>query len=402
MQYFKNAELTKLYNVSFTAVSNWIEAAQKNRLDLQLHQVEDKFYVANTAKNQALIEEMVQERKKYLTTRALKVVTPSLDFYKRYSREQILDLISNITVHREVPLQFTYFDEGAHHWDRYARWMLNEKTPNTLRDTIELLESNIDSIDRLLQGRKHINVIDLGVGNALPIKDLLAHLLKRGTLNRYIAIDISKEMLSIAEQNIKEWFGGAVRFEGYIRDITSDRFKDLLSDDYLSQDEPLNLVALFGGTLPNFHSPGDVLRTIYNSMEPGDLFIHALKLDTPDTRRIFDLSEEKTPLNTQFRLLPDLLNIDESWYDVEQFFDEQDQARTIRIRLKIELSIRFDFGDKKRMVNFKKGDTITLWRYGHFSATNIISLLAANGFPLLQSSQTSDHTFLLTVCDIKP
>lgn len=402
MKYFRNIELTKLYNVSFTAVSNWIEATRKGRLELQLHQVDDKFYIADTAKNQAYIQEMVQERKKYLTTRALKVVTPSPDFYKRYNREQILDLISNITVHREIPVQYTYFDEGAHHWDQYAKWMLDEKTPNALKDTIQLLDSNTGSIDRLLQGRKHVNVIDLGVGNSLPVRGLLEHLLQLGILNRYIAIDISEEMLAVAERNVKEWFGEAVKFEGHLRDITSDRFKDLLVDDYLSTDEPLNLVMLLGGTLSNLRSPGDALRAIYNSMEPGDLFLHSLKVDTPYTRRYFDISDEKTPLNTQLRMLLDLLNIDESWYEIEQLFNESEQARIINIKLKIELSIRFEFEVGQRIVNLKKGETITLWRARHLGALDIIHQLAEHGFPVLQTSQTNGHDYMLTICDIEP
>lgn len=403
MHYFKNVELTKLYDVSFATVANWIDAARKGKLAIQLHDIDGKFYIANTVKNQALIEEMVADRKKYFTTRALKAITPSPDFYKLYSRGQILDIISNITTHREIPLQYTYFDGGATQWDRYATRLLNETTPNSLSETIRLISSNLDSIDRLLQGRKHVNVIDLGAGNALPSRGLLSHLSERGVLRRYIGVDISPAMLEIAQANIKEWFGDTIKFEGFTRDFTYDRFKDVLVDDYLTADEPINMVLLLGGTLNNFRNPSDVLRTIYNSMEPGDLLVHTLKLDTPYTRRYFDLdpSGEHVPLNAQFRLPLSLLQIDESWYDVEQLFDEQQQARLIRIRLTVALSIKFEFEGKQRVVDLKKGEAIIVWRARHLTALDVINQFANNGFSVLQTSQTSDHDYLMLVSDIK-
>lgn len=396
MQYFKNSELTKTYNVSFAAVGNWINASKKGKLDLQLHEAGGRHYIANTVKNLKLIDTMVRERKKYLNTRALKVVTPSPEFYKLYSPTQVVEIAASIDTYREIPLKYSYFDDGADYFDRYTKRLLNEETPNTLKETIELLAANRESLDRLLRGRKQVNVIDLGVGNALPVKGLLSHLLEKDVLGRYVAVDTSKGLLAIAEHNIKEWFGERVRFEGHIRDIAYDRFNDLLVDDSLDADDSLNLVLFLGGTLSNFRVPSDVLRTIYNSMSPGDLFVHSLKLDTPNSRRFFDVLFE-----TQLRLPLDLLNVDPSWYEVERFFDEKQKARFIRVRLTVALSITFELGNGQRCLEFNKGETILIGRYWHQNALDVFSQLDRTGFNLLQASITQGHEYILTVSEIK-
>jgi uncharacterized SAM-dependent methyltransferase len=406
MQYFRNSELAKRYRVHPTTVAKWIEAAADGKLKLALHQARGRSYVANTSANVATIDRLVADRKKFVNRGGRRVVRPPAHLYENYSNEQIADIMSNLTSHREIPTQYSYVDGGASYWDVYAHRLIAQNIPSTLTSTILLLESNLDNLDRLLAGHRRVNVIDLGVGNALPIRGLLAHLVERGALGRYIAIDISTDMLKIAGGNITRWFGDSVSFEAHQRDLSSERFRDLIADDFLAGDEavaPVNLVLLLGGTLSNFRDPDDVLRNIHNSMMPGDLFLHSLKLDTPQSRQHFDSSNLKLstegPASRHTRML-EQLGIDESCYEIETNFDEQLMARFVRARLKVALSIEFTFGKVTRHVELNKDDRILLLRIWHRDVFDVVGQLARTGFGLLQASQTSDHEYLLTVSDL--
>jgi len=403
MLYFKNVELSKKYHVSLGTIRNWIEAAQAGRLDLALHIKDKKAYIANTATNVSNIERLVEGGKKFRPNQ--KVVAPSQKFYELYTQEQIYDIMTNLTAHREIPLQYNYFDGGADTWDEYSQHLLDDNTPNTLKSTIELIDTNLGSLDRLLAGRKKVNIIDLGSGNAWPVKGLLNHLLKRGVLNRYIAIDISADMLAIAERNVKDWFGDKVNMETYVRDIGYDHFRDLVVDDYLEGSEaPLNIVLLLGGTLSNFRTPDDVLRVIRTGMMPDDLLMHSLKLDTPHARLHFNFSgKSNNPSSTQQlgTHVLEHLGIDESCYDLEAYFDEQLMARFISAKLKTAITIQFNFGDSTRTIELNKDEAIMLHRVWHRNALDVVSQFARSGFDLLQASQTKDHEFLLTISDIR-
>jgi uncharacterized SAM-dependent methyltransferase len=405
MKYFKNTELAKLYNVSEKSVRNWIQAAQEGKLDLQLHSVNGKPYIADIPKNTHEIEKLAEKGKKYRNTRAYKIATPTAAFYDLFSRKQILDIITNLNVHREIPRKYNYFDGGAVNWDNFATRMLNESGAlNMLKGSIELIGANLAAIDLLLEGHERVNIIDIGPGNALPVKELLEHMLKKGLLHRYIAIDISEEMLRIAEHNIKEWFGDKVKFEGHVRDITHERFDDLLVDDMLDRnaEKTINLALLLGATPMNFREPADTLKVICSSLGHDDLLLYTDKPDSEAERRYFDFNPQPgtATLSPNHRFIFDLLNIDDTLYDVEMGFNDQKQVRYIRVRLKKALTIKFKFKNGERKVELNKGETILLWRVWHLAALEIISAFEQAGFALLQSSMTKDRQYLMTISGV--
>lgn len=404
MLYFKHSELVDNYHVSLKTVHNWIDAAKQGKVDLRLHQDSGKTYIANVPENVAILKQLANKGKKYRNTLHQKVIAPKPEFYDLFSRRQILDIIHNINIHREIPRQYNYFNGGAISWDKWIDRLETEQTPSTFTSTVELLQQNLGSIDHLTQRYKQINVIDIGVGNARPAMGLLAHLLERGVLGRYIAIDISDEMLNIAERNIKEEFGDKIRFERHVRDISYERFDDLLVDDMLSDDSDqiVNIMLLFGATPVNFRSPYDVLKTIYSSMDYDDLLIYTLKPDSEMARGYFDfnVSPGSQGLSPKHSTVLDALNIDESLYDVEMGFNEQKRMRYIRIRLKVALSIEFTFEGVRRSLKLEKGEAILLLRAWHQTPLEIISDFEKTGFKLLQSSLTKDRQYLMTISGV--
>lgn len=403
MLYFKHTDLADKYHVSLKTVHNWIDAAKQGKLKLTLHEKSGRFYVANNPGNLVELEKLVEQGKKYRNSRFHKAVSPKEHFYELYSPRQILDIISNLDIHREIPRQYNYFNGGAQNWDKFANRMHRDKGPNLLKSTIELLDANLGSIDKLLGQRKMVNVIDIGPGNALPVRGLLAHLLEQGILHRYIAIDISEEMLHITERNIKEWFGDKVPYEGHVKDITYDRFDDLIVHDMLDKHakETVNLALFLGGTPMNFRSPGNALKVICNSLGHDDLLIYSDKPDSEAERQYFDVNADidnnTGPLSSKYAFILDLLGVDQSLYYVEMGFNEPKHMRYIRIRLKNALTISFRHDEIERDVNLEKGDVILLLRVWHMSASEIVAEFEQSGLALLQSSLTRDREYLLTV-----
>jgi uncharacterized SAM-dependent methyltransferase/transposase len=406
MNHYKNVDLASKYNVSESTVRNWIKMARDGRLELTLSQKDGRTYVANISSNIPIIERLVEENKKYRNSRTAKTVAPQPEFYKVFSQTQIYDIVRNLEIRREIPRQYNYFDGGADKWDEYVEQLANEKVPNLLNGTVGLIADNQSYLDKRLAKYRHVNVVDIGVGDALPVKDLLKHLLDLGVLGRYMAIDISGEMLEIAKRNIKKWFNGHVVFEGYQMDITFERFANILAEDYLKKGakDAANLVLFLGGTADNLRNPDDAFRTINESMNPNDLLLYSNKLETPDMRpQWFDYNSQpgKLTLAPMHRLVFDLLNIDDSFYDVEMGFDRETRQRYARTKLKVGLTLKFDFEDGERTIEFEKGDTILLWRSWQMSATGVAEQFDRNGFYILHSSQTEDREYIFTVAEVK-
>lgn len=405
MQYFRHPELVDAYHVSLKTIHNWIDASKREKIPLKLHYYKERTYIANTPDNLLILDELASKGKKYRNSINQKTATPAPEFYTLFSRKQILDIISSITIHSEIPRQYNYFSEGATNWDQFADRMWHEKTPNLLKCTVDLLAANFNAINRLVEGYSKVNIIDIGPGNALPVRGLLEHLLEKGVLNRYVAMDISDAMLSIAGNNIAQWFGGRVSFEGYVRDVTYERFDDLLVDDMLDKDadKTINVVLLLGATPMNFQSPYDLLRVIYGSMGRNDILLYTDKPDTELERRYFAINADPgaSALSSKYSYVLSLLGIDESFYNVEMGFDYEKRMRYIRIRLKVNLTIAFQFKENRRDVRLEKGDAILVWRVWHQTALELISEFEKVGFILLQSSLTSDRQYFLSISGVE-
>jgi uncharacterized SAM-dependent methyltransferase/transposase len=407
MTYFKNVELADRYNISEATVRNWVKMTREGKLELTLAQEKGRHYVADIPRNMPIIERLIEGNKKYRNSKSVKTVSPRPQFYKHFNQTQIYDIVRNLEIHHEIPRQYNYFDGGADEWDHYIQQLAGEKAPNLLNRTTELMAENQGYLDKRLGKYRRINIVDVGVGNALPVKGTLTHLLSHSMLGRYIAIDVSPEMLRIAERNIKEWFGGRITFEGYQLDITYERFANILAEDYLkrSAEDTVNLVLFLGGTPYNFRNPSDAFRTINESMNPNDLLVYTDKLETESMRpQWFDYNAsrpKKFTLAPIHRLVFDLLNIDESFYDVEMGFDKDARQRYARARLKVALTLKFDFEDGERVLELEKGDTILLWRSWQMTSSAAINQFERNGFYVLHASQTEDREYILTVAEVK-
>lgn len=411
MQYYKHSELANQYHVSLKTVHNWIGAAKEGKMNLQLHETKSGTYVANTSENTVILEEMAEKGKKYRNSLHQKIVQPLAEFYDIYSPRQILDIINNIDVHHEIPRQYNYLKDGASNWDNWLKRLSQDTSSNLLNSSIQLIHSNMEAIDRLLDGYDRVNIIDLGVGNAFPVRELLAHLLKKEVLHRYIAIDISPNMLDIAERNVQEWFDSEVHYEGHVRDMTYERFDDLVAGDMLDKNAgtTINLILLLGATPNNFRSFNDVFTVVYGSMGKNDLLIYTDKLDTETSRRYFDFSADKsssiqlgmTKLSANHKYILDLMNIDESLYDVEAGFDEEKYMRYIRIRLRAALKIEFKVNGGNHAVQLEKGESILLLRVWHLSALEIITEFEKTGFMLLHSNLTNDRQYFLSISGVE-
>ncbi|MET1033249.1 MAG: L-histidine N(alpha)-methyltransferase [Candidatus Saccharimonadales bacterium] len=405
MKYYRNIELTKLHNVSDKAVRNWILSTRAGKLNLDLFEQDGKFFVADTIRNNQLIDDLVERGKKYRNQRNHISLSPSKIFYSLFDAKQIIDIANSLEKYHEFPQQYRYLGEGATYWDSYLHKLYNAGRNNLLTKTLELLNLDRDYLDATVAEYESINVVDLGAGNGLSARVLIENMRKSGKLKRYIGIDISQSLLDITEHNMINWFSGKVKVEKYTRDFSHEQFADIIHNTPPNVEpiKTINIILFLGGIVGNFRRTSQVLDTIRESMGKNDILLTSLKLDSENTRRFFDfnIESDKTPLSHRNKLPLDYLSIPETSYEVEQFFDEKQQSRFIQVRLKIDISLDFKLPNFRKTVELRKGDTIMLFRSREFNDRELLELYDNNGFSRLRTTLSHNQEYTLTISKVR-
>src|SRR5690606_21335049 len=110
-------------------------------------------HIAKSFANQLRINALAKERRKYLNTLSRTRVKPSKKFYETYSEKQILDIIHELSVNHEVPLQYSYFGEGADIWNGFR------SRPGSTFDPEIMTPAIVSYLDAILESYEKVNIV---------------------------------------------------------------------------------------------------------------------------------------------------------------------------------------------------------------------------------------------------
>ncbi|GAA1614482.1 L-histidine N(alpha)-methyltransferase [Catellatospora bangladeshensis] len=282
----------------------------------------------------------------------------------------------------EIDASYSYVGMGATAWDRYVRWQEDGGSPNILTSTLSMLRDAHEDLIAPLRGP--VRVVDLGPGNGAPVRGVLERLQAAGRLERYVAVDTSPEMLTIAQTNLRSWLGPAAELEFHRRDFASDALADLRG--------PATLVLLTGGTLLNFADPVAVLRHV---RQIARVVAFTVRADTV-ANRIVRFGEDKADargeaeadLPMRLSAMLDQLGVPREYYEPEFGFDETTRQRYLRVRLTRPATVA-------GRVTLPVGYRVQLLRYLHRSPEELTSMLDAAGYQPLTVHRRADGEFLL-------
>ncbi|MGW4464867.1 class I SAM-dependent methyltransferase [Micromonospora sp. NPDC004704] len=293
-----------------------------------------------------------------------------------FTPEDLDHIAAHLAATGEIDARYSYMGEGAATWDRFATWQEGDAVPNILHSTLGMLHDAHDDLVTSLPGP--VRVVDLGPGNGIPVRGMLERLQAAGRLERYVGVDISAEMLAIAEANLRTWLGPAAPLEFRRRDFTAEPLADLRG--------PATLVLLAGGTLLNFADPVAVLR---HAQEVADVIAYALRVDTVANRAFFQFGETETgDIPERYHAMLDRLGVRRDCYEPEVGFDGTARQRYLGIRLTGPVMVA-------GRITLPAGRRVRLWRYHHRSADEITAMLEAAGYAPLTVRRSPDNEFLL-------
>lgn len=182
---------------------------------------------------------------------------------------QQYELLAAISARGEIPLKFAYIGEGAHLWD--AVYKDYEHSGGITSSEMDLMMSHIQSFMQAFSQSGGLNLIDLGCGNGLPAIEIIKQLQAQNFHINYVSVDLSKEMLRLASDNIRQVFPDLPITEIAL-DFESESLASQLLDIKQKTQQP-NLMINLGNTLGNYVNASSVLTNFLQSMTLDDYLI---------------------------------------------------------------------------------------------------------------------------------
>jgi len=358
MHTLKNSDIAKKYNVSNSTVTRWIALAERGKNNLQLYKVKGKFRILDNPYNHAEIVRLTQEGKRYRSNIVCKRVSVQPNLYQLLEEEDIIDIIRDIEQNKTINSKYAFIGEGVKLWEQTVNIDLFQSDTEITRLIQELLDFILYIMG--IQPNQACNIIDLGSGNGLTIKPIINKILSLGRrINKYIVLDISKEIARLTQQNINKHFPD-LEILTYQRDFEKSTCSKIILENKAIDETP-NLLFHIGNVLSQYRDRVRVLKNIQSGMSAEDLLVIDFLLDQEDN--YFNLAYSKSDLINKVHLwIPKLLGIDVNKCKQEIEPSPKFQANTKYLVLDKDYEITFELFGKKKILELYSGEKLILWK----------------------------------------
>lgn len=304
------------------------------------------------------------------------------------SHRQQLELLTSLGARGEVPLKFSYLNEGAEHWVRLGEQRLSKGGINLME--YNLLTKRVGDILNTFPSDKTVNIIDIGCGDGSPVFPIIDSLIERKQKFNYIPIDISAEMLEIAKKKFLIKYPGVNIFPHQL-DFELGNFTDVVYEHKTG--DAVNLMLFLGSTLGNFSDRRRVLTNFRDSMSVNDYLLLGMELIN------FSKVENLVPHYTNevvvdlVYTLPKKIGIDLESSKPEVLWNERKNQIEVLANMTKDLKIDIE----KETVNLKKNEKVLLARSVKFNEASFTDLLSAVDLRNELLTVNEDRSYLLTL-----
>lgn len=298
---------------------------------------------------------------------------------------QASGLILALRGRSERPLKFSYLKEGAKNWDRLVR------SPDYgigIKE-INLLMGSLEEMKKVIGGGK-FNLVDMGPGNADKTIPLAKHFQKSGKAIM-VLIDISHEMMHLAEKNIRKEIKSNIKLMKHSRDFEEGNFADI-TKPLKKKHYPNNFIILLGNTVGNQFDRYKVLLNARESMSLRDYLLIGIELrkNTKDIAKHYRIKELKDVVFSNLKRVG--LGDKIGKYGVGY------NKRKHQVEVRAELTKNATIKIKGEKIELKKGNKILLLISYKTTPKEFRKILKETGFKIKKIFKNKGQDYALVLC----
>ncbi|HBB34951.1 MAG TPA: hypothetical protein DDZ80_15655 [Cyanobacteria bacterium UBA8803] len=336
-----------------------------------------------------------------IATPARRVAQPSAEFYSIFSQEELLDIIHTLEFRREIPLKYSYKGTGAQNWDKFYLKYIRPRWYRNSNPEILLLRDNFALINSHLAKSRQLTIIDVGVGNSYSIKEFIHRLNQMGKVKRYIALDISKELLELSQRNFINWFPD-IRFSSCTIDIENCSLSKILlkNQDNLEADDTAKIIFHLGVTMGNHHNRIGVLKNLRNSLGKNDLLVFTNEIGSNSQWDGRARGGFKYHVDKVYAWLKKHIGIDSEDCQLLRKYDNLTDSIVANIKLCHDYAINFSLSAIEQQIEIYTGEEITIWRQHKYEIPELRQEIEQAGLELVHYSTDRYFANIMVICKV--
>ncbi|MBW4505311.1 MAG: L-histidine N(alpha)-methyltransferase [Scytonematopsis contorta HA4267-MV1] len=329
------------------------------------------------------------------------IVKPASELYSIFSQVEILEMIHALEFRRELPLKYFYKGRGAKIWDSfYLKFII----PNWYRRSnveINLLKDNFEYINHNFPNNSKLNIIDVGSGNSYPVKEFVSKLNKLGRVNKYIALDISEELLNISKNNFQKWFPSIKLISDTI-DIENSCIPKILlkNEDNLKEGNIHNVIFLLGVTIGNLHNRSHALKNLKNSMNEKDLLVFTNEIGCNSKWDGLVRGGCYYHAKQIYEWVKNTFAIKSEDCELIRKYDSQIDSVVANIKFSRDYTINFKFMDVDKTIKISSGEEITIWRHHKYEIPELTQEIEQAGLKLIHYKTNKYSSHIMAICSV--
>lgn len=326
---------------------------------------------------------------------------PSSEFYSSFSEEEILGIIHVLEVRREIPLKYSYKGRGAKIWDDFYLKYVIPRWYRTSDLEIDLLRKNFEYVNSILQSYKKLNIIDVGAGNSYPVKEFVGKFNKLGKINKYIALDISEQLLNLSEKNFRKWFPN-IEFISHTIDIENSCFTKILLEDQanIETDDTAKIIFHLGVTIGNHQNRTGVLKNFRDSMGKNDLLVFTNETGSNSKWDGRVRGGLKYHAEQVYAWIKNKIGIRSEDCELVRKYDLETDSIVANIKFRHNYTINFSFMEIEKNIEISEGEEITIWRHHKYEIPELLQEIERSGLQLVHYSTDKYLSHVMVICEV--
>jgi uncharacterized SAM-dependent methyltransferase len=326
---------------------------------------------------------------------------PSSEFYSLFSEEEILGIIDALEVRREIPLKYSYKGRGAKSWNDFYLKYVVPKWYGRANVEIDLLNNNFNYLNDNIKTSDKVNIVDVGAGNSYPVKKFIARLNKLGKVNKYIALDISEELLNLSKINLKKWFP-LLEFISSTIDIENSCVPKILFQNQatLEIDDTVKIFLHLGVTIGNHQNRDKVLKNFRDSMGKNDFLVFTNETGSNSQWDGIVRGGCKYHVEEIYGWVKNKIGIKSEDCQLVRKYDLKTDSIVANLKLLHDYTINFSPIGLDKKIKISEGEEITIWRHHKYEMPNLLKEIEHSGLQLLHYNTDKYKSHIMVICKV--